>query len=116
MRVAVVGPCASGKTTIAAALTECGFDAYVVGQEHSDIHWLWQRQQPDAVVFLDVPLEVIRIRRGADWPLWLFERQLKRLQNARDNANVVIQNVSATPSEIAVQISDELRESNSTSS
>lgn len=90
MKVAVVGGCASGKSTISERLKSLGFDAYVVGQEHSDIGDLWRRQGPDRVVFLEVPLEAVRARRAQTWPEWLFHRQRQRLVPARQAADVVI--------------------------
>ena len=54
MRVAVVGPCAAGKSTIVEQLIQWGYDAYVVGQEHSAVQDLWRRQSPDALIFLEV--------------------------------------------------------------
>ena len=38
MRIAIVGICASGKTTLVRGLREAGYDAYNVAQEHSCIH------------------------------------------------------------------------------
>jgi adenylate kinase family enzyme len=90
MRVAVVGSCASGKSTIARELQARGLDAYVVGQEHSTISWLWKRRSPDALVFLDVSLEAVRQRRGPNWPEWLFMAQRTRLDDARRNADVIV--------------------------
>ena len=90
MRVAIVGTCASGKSTIASALNERGFDAYIVGQEHSEIRHLWSRRSPDALVFLEISLEAVRSRRSADWPEWLYMRQRSRLSSAREHADVIV--------------------------
>ena len=38
MKIAIVGVCASGKTTLVAGLREAGYDAYNVAQEHSCVH------------------------------------------------------------------------------
>lgn len=91
MRVAVVGRCASGKSTIAAALRDHGYDAWPVGQEHSIVPTLWNAKQPDALVFLDASLASVRQRRhNPAWPDWIYELQTARLANARDNAHVFI--------------------------
>ncbi|HEX5500302.1 MAG TPA: hypothetical protein VFX03_13780, partial [Thermomicrobiales bacterium] len=66
-RIVVVGPCASGKSTLARGLRERGFDAEVCGQEHSDIASLWRHTAPDVVIALSVDLATIRDRRGDDW-------------------------------------------------
>lgn len=91
MRVAVVGPCASGKSSLVEALTERGFDAYSVAQEHSISSDLWARQKPDVLIFLDVSLLSIRIRRESPaWPSSVFEQQRIRLHDARAAADLII--------------------------
>lgn len=90
MRVAVVGPCASGKTTLVEGLQRHGYDAYVCGQEHSEIPTLWRHGDPAAVIVLDIDLETVRRRRGADWPSALFATQVRRLRSARAAALAVI--------------------------
>lgn len=90
-RVAVVGHCASGKSTLVAALREHGFDAWAVAQEHSAIAALWRRQAPDVLIYLDVSLESIRARRGdPQWPRWIYDLQTERLSDALQHADVVV--------------------------
>ena len=48
-RIVVVGPCASGKSTLVSGLREHGYDALASGQEHSEVHHLWRRTNPDVV-------------------------------------------------------------------
>src|SRR5690606_7862961 len=88
MCVAVVGVCGSGKTTIVEALRERGYDAYVVGQEHSISPQLWAQRQPDHLLFLEATLETVRERRGATWPKWLYDLQQERLAHARAHASL----------------------------
>ncbi len=90
LRVVVVGPCASGKTTLVERLRSHGYDAYVCAQEHSEISTLWRHLEPDAVIALDVDLGTIRRRRGAEWPETIYREQLRRLAAARSAANVTI--------------------------
>jgi broad-specificity NMP kinase len=91
MRVAVVGTCASGKSSVVAALRDRGFDAYAVAQEHSAIPTLWAHLAPDRVVFLEASLATVRQRRHADaWPEWIYAVQRERLDDARANADVII--------------------------
>lgn len=90
MRIAVVGSCGSGKSTIVAALRARGLDAYVVSQEHSIIRGLWNHLEPDAVVFLSVDYPTLQRRRGASWPRWLYDIQQERLADARANATLEI--------------------------
>jgi adenylate kinase family enzyme len=107
MRVAIVGVCGSGKTTIANGLKAVGFDAYAVGQEHSIVTDLWRRQNPDAVVYLDASLDTVRQRRGASWPDWIYALQQNRLKGARGAANVIVDTGSTSVPETL----DEIRRS-----
>ncbi|HEY7035890.1 MAG TPA: hypothetical protein VH482_31435 [Thermomicrobiales bacterium] len=94
IRVVVVGPCASGKSTLAARLRDHGFDAYVCAQEHSEIPTLWRHLGPDVVIALDVDLATVRARRGAEWPEAIYVAQVRRLVEARAAADVVIDTAS----------------------
>src|SRR5919199_4351070 len=89
-RVAVVGPCASGKSTVVEQLRRWGYDAFSVGQEHSVIRTLWRRRSPDALIFLHVDFATLQARRGADLPQALYEEQLERLRDARSHATLVV--------------------------
>lgn len=89
-RVVVVGPCASGKSTLVESLRAAGIDAHVSGQEHSAIRDLWRRLDPDLLVFLDVDLGTIRERRSPHWPEQLYQVQHSRLHGARETADLVI--------------------------
>lgn len=90
-RIAVVGHCASGKSTVVAALRERGLDAWAVAQEHSAIGDLWRHQSPDVLIFLDVGLDSIRARRGDPrWPEWIYDVQSERLADARQHADFLI--------------------------
>ncbi len=90
LRVAVVGHCASGKTTIVAALRNRGYDAYAVAQEHSGVSWLWRHSAPDVLLYLDVPLATVRQRRGEEWPQAVYDAQETRLAEARARAHLVL--------------------------
>lgn len=88
--VVVVGPCASGKSTLVAGLRRLGYAAQVCGQEHSDIPTLWRHAGPDLVVALDVDLPTLRRRRDDHWPEWLYLIQRRRLANAAAAAHVQV--------------------------
>ena len=90
LRVAVVGHCASGKTTIVAALRGRGYDAFAVAQEHSGVTWLWRHSAPDVLLYLDVPLATVRQRRGEEWPQAVYDAQETRLAEARAHADLVL--------------------------
>jgi deoxyadenosine/deoxycytidine kinase len=89
-KIIIVGPCASGKSTLAERLRGLGYDAAVCAQEHSEVSTLWRRSNPDIVIYLDVDLPTIRARRGEDWPETIYETQLRRLQAARTGADVIV--------------------------
>src|SRR5215211_8573131 len=61
-KIVVVGPCASGKSTLVSALQALGYDAHVSGQEHSEITTLWQHSQPDVLIALAVDISAVRAR------------------------------------------------------
>ena len=67
MRIAIVGVCASGKTTLVAGLRAAGYDAYNVAQEHSCIHDFWNKHHPDVLVMIDATLPAIHKRRLVYW-------------------------------------------------
>lgn len=89
-RIAVVGPCASGKTTLVDALVARGYQAYAVGQEHSVIRDLWKRRGPDLLIALDLDLEVVRQRRSPTWPAEIYAVQHERLKPAFEAADLLI--------------------------
>ena len=84
MRIAIVGVCASGKTTLVAGLRAAGYDAYNVAQEHSCIHDFWNKHHPDVLVMIDATLPAIRKRRLVYWGE-------DRLADARAHADLYIQ-------------------------
>lgn len=89
-RVVVVGPCASGKSTLVRHLRALGYDASAAGQEHSEIPTLWRHTAPDVLIALQVDLATVRRRRGADWPERLHETQKQRLAAAFAAADLVL--------------------------
>lgn len=89
-RIVVVGPCASGKSTLVAALRARGYDARVSGQEHSAIASLWQMSAPDVLIALDAGIAAVRARRDDHWPEWLHDLQTDRLRQTAEAADVRI--------------------------
>jgi hypothetical protein len=104
VRVAVVGHCASGKSTLVGALRRNGYDAHAVAQEHSGIPWLWRHAEPDVLVYLDVPLATVRDRRGAEWPQAVYDAQEARLTDARAHADLTIDTSRATITEMTGRV------------
>lgn len=93
MRIKVVGPCASGKSVLAARLRELGYDASSAAQDHSYVPDMWQRlNPPDVLIYLDVTLEAIwqRGRVGFGWNQKYLEEQHNRLRHARTHCHLYL--------------------------
>ena len=103
-RIVVVGPCASGKTTLAGRLRELGFDARVCGQEHTEIHNLWLSLEPDVLVALTLDLATLRARRSPSWPERLYHVQQERLRDAYAAADVVIDTASTPLDDVVARV------------
>ena len=99
--VAVVGPCASGKSLLVRTLRTRGHNAREVAQEHSYVPAMWQRiTQPDLLIYLDVSWKVARWRRptGADADWW--DELARRLHHARQHADLYIHTDELTPQQV----------------
>ena len=106
MRIAVVGVCASGKTTLAKGLKDAGYDAYNVAQEHSGIHNFWNKHHPDILVMIDATLPAIKKRRLVYWDQERLDVQHKRLADAKAHANLFIQTDAYNADEVREQVID----------
>lgn len=104
MRIAVVGVCASGKTTLVNTLRELGVDAHNIAQEHSLVQKLWRKKHPDILVVLDATVETVCRRRGVSWREELLVVQRERLKDARENASLYLQTDLYTKEEVANQV------------
>lgn len=109
MRIAVVGPCSSGKSTLVSRLREHGFNAYAVSQEHSIITRLWDHQHPDVLVYLHIDYETVQTRRGTNWPQWIYDAQVERLRDAREHAAIVLDTGIMTVDDAVARIIEWLR-------
>jgi nicotinamide riboside kinase len=107
LTVAVVGPCAAGKSTLVDALREAGFNARHVAQEHSYVPDMWQRiVHPDALIYLDVSYETARQRRFiSGGPEWLVV-QRRRLAHARQHCDLYIPTDRLTAEAVLAQVLD----------
>lgn len=104
--IAVVGPCASGKSTLVTRLRESGYQAHAIAQEHSAVRDLWKSRNPDLLVALDVSLEVVRKRRSPNWLEAVYERQHKRLQSAYQAADIIIDTEEHDPDSVYNLVTD----------
>jgi deoxyadenosine/deoxycytidine kinase len=91
LKVAVVGPCTAGKSTLVTALNTAGYDAHHVAQEHSYVRDLWQRfTKPDVLIYLDVTYPVAQKRRNIEWGPERLEEEAGRLAHAREYCDLYL--------------------------
>lgn len=102
--VVIVGPCASGKSTLAAALRAHGFSVRIVAQEHSAVPYLWQRSHPDLLIALDVDLEHLRDRRSPTWLASVYASQRGRLAQAFAAADLVVDTSALSAKEVVERV------------
>ncbi|MHC1785007.1 MAG: hypothetical protein AB9891_20015 [Anaerolineaceae bacterium] len=109
--IGIVGPCGSGKSTIAAGLTKYGLNIKPICQEHSYVPTMWQRiTKPDVLVFLDASHgETVR-RKHLNWTAEEYQEQHRRLLHAREHADVYLFTDGSTPFETMRELLSILRE------
>jgi len=111
MRVAVVGPCASGKTALVERLQKRGYEARECVQEHSYVPMMWQKvSQPDVLIYLDASLATIAERRPADWNEEYLAKLNRRLSHARQHCDLYIQTDELSEDGVLERALDFLRE------
>lgn len=88
MKVALVGPCASGKTTLGKRLRPLGYIVVEPAQEHSSVPELYRRSRPDVVVFLDASWETLHARRGERFGI--IRAQRTRLAQAQERCDIYV--------------------------
>ncbi|WP_350344438.1 hypothetical protein PRVXT_000851 [Proteinivorax tanatarense] len=92
LKIAVVGNCAAGKTTLVKNLKKYGYkDSYNVPQEHSIVKKLWSRYEPDILIYLRCSLPIAKKRRPTiSWGQHRLDEQKKKLANAYENMDIFI--------------------------
>jgi guanylate kinase len=89
--IGVVGPCTAGKSTLVAGLSQHGYRARHIAQEHSYVPAMWQKiTNPDVLIFLDVSYQVSLARRPLNWTQKEYETQQHRLRHARQHADLYL--------------------------
>ncbi|MCG2769433.1 MAG: hypothetical protein ABIK79_11490 [Chloroflexota bacterium] len=84
MRILIVGPCASGKTTLERRLARLGYDAHSCAQEHSYVPSMWSLvNKPDVLIYLDAQLSTIAQRSADHWDETYLQELRHRLRHAR---------------------------------
>lgn len=102
--IVVVGVCSSGKSTLVSALSERGYRATAVSQEHSYVPHLWQRSHPDVLVYLDASIHTIRRRGRSRWRQSLLDEEHRRLQLARERCDIYIPTDGLSPHDVASRV------------
>jgi len=99
--IGVVGPCGSGKTTLITGLEGEGFQCRHIAQEHSYVPNMWKRiTNPDLLVYLNSSFEVSTQRRKLNWNEAEYQEQLRRLDHARQYADLIIETDDLSPVEV----------------
>lgn len=106
LRIAVVGPCAAGKTTLVKALRQAGYQARQPAQEHSYVPTMWQRiTQPDLLIYLDIDYPTtLRRRPHVTYGPERLAEQHQRLAHARQHCDLYLDTCPFTPQEIYQQV------------
>ena len=108
-RISVVGPCASGKSTVVRALRMHGYDAHVTSQEHSAIPTLWSRQDPSVLIALQADLESVRLRRrNPRWSRAVWQAQQDRLADAFAHADYLADTSNLNANQVVRDLLDYL--------
>lgn len=101
LRIAIVGVCGSGKTTLAVALRDRGFHARQISQEHSGVTRLWKRfWAPDLLIYLEASDVAARERLGRLGNGELLRRQRERLRVARRECDIYVDTSELSPSQV----------------
>jgi cytidylate kinase len=105
LRVGIVGPCGSGKSTLIAALEQRGYTCRHIAQEHSYVKDMWKRiSNPDLLIFLEASFPVSTSRRKLNWNESDHAEQLRRLAHARQHADLIVDTDPLTPDEVAMRV------------
>ena len=106
LKIAIVGPCSSGKSTLRKSLLAAGYRTVKnPTQEHSYVQDMWQKlTKPDILIYLDVDYPATLIRRPhIDLGEKRVSDQNERLAHAREHADFYIDTSQLSPEEIARQ-------------
>jgi deoxyadenosine/deoxycytidine kinase len=100
LRIGVVGPCKSGKSTLVRGLQQAGYEAQQIAQEHSFAASMWRQiARPDVMIYLHCGYETT-VARGLNWMRSEYEEQQPRLAHARQHADLEIETDRVKPDEV----------------
>jgi hypothetical protein len=99
--IAVVGPCASGKSTLVEGLRLHGLQARQIAQEHSYVPAMWQiLARPRVLVYLHASYAVCTARRQLNWSEAEYQTQLARLAHAHENCHILVETDAMSPEQV----------------
>jgi adenylate kinase family enzyme len=109
MKVAIVGVCASGKSTLAKALQQFGIEAVDIAQEHSLVPTMWEKiARPDVLIYLDASQETVRARWPYKGSVDFVTEQVRRLAHARAHADIIIAVDELSPQQTLARVLQQL--------
>ena len=111
-RIVIVGVCASGKTVLANALQELGYNARAMAQEHSFVLGMWRAHgQPNVLICLDAEAETVNRRLSrADWTALAVAEQRTRLRDAYSCCDLHLATDELTEAQVLEQVVTFLRD------
>ncbi|MBV6394739.1 MAG: hypothetical protein HFACDABA_00306 [Anaerolineales bacterium] len=105
LRIGIVGPCGSGKSTLIAALEARGYTCRHIAQEHSYVKDMWKRiSNPDVLIFLEASFIVSTARRKLNWNESDYAEQLRRLAHAHQHADLIVDTDPLAPEQVAARV------------
>ena len=108
--IGIVGICGSGKSTLINNLLRVGIPSRHIAQEHSYVPDMWLRlTHPDFLICLDVSYESSKTRKNLSWSIEEYDEQVKRTQNAREHADLIVDTDQHTPEETLTIVIESLQ-------
>ncbi|MGA9532773.1 MAG: hypothetical protein WBR18_08675 [Anaerolineales bacterium] len=105
VNIAIVGPCASGKSTLADRLNQAGWQARQIVQEHSYVPAMWRTiSPPDILIYLDASYETSSRRKRLNWTPEEFQDQVERLADARERCDLYLNSDQLSIEETAQRV------------
>lgn len=107
LKIALVGPCSAGKSTLRQMLKAAGYsNVRNPAQEHSYVPDMWRKiTQPDVLIYLDVDYaEALARRPNSDGGERRVVEQKARLKHARQHCDFYINTNQLTSSQVAAKV------------
>jgi thymidylate kinase len=110
-KIGLVGVCGAGKTTLTNGLKPYYTNVRQIAQEHSYVRDMWSRlAKPDILIYLDASFSTTLQRKQFNWNEQDYQKQIQRLQHARQHADLKIDTDNLSPNEILDRVLDFLNQ------